>query len=136
MSNKKTNKESVNIDNIIENTFQHIKDIVDANIVVGTTIKVTDKLVIIPVSKISVGLVSGGGVMPKGKKSENLNAGSGTGFNVVPVGFVTINNYNFNFLPVNSSGDDLTKNMVDGVFKIYDTLLSNKRQGEDNEEKE
>ena len=55
---------------MIENTFSHIKDIVDANTVVGKIIELGDKNYIIPVSKISVGLISGGGTIPKGKNEK------------------------------------------------------------------
>lgn len=108
------------IDKLIDNTFNHIKDIVDANTVVGEIIKLTDNMFILPVSKISVGLISGGGSMPD-KKKKNISMGSGTGFNIVPVGFVAINNAMINFIPVNAL-DDMSKNVVDGIFKIYEHL--------------
>ena len=98
MPNKKQgNKDS--LDKIIENTFSHIKDIVDANTVVGKTIKLNDDIYIIPVSKISVGLISGGVSIPKAKK-DNMNAGSGTGFNIVPIGFITVSSGIFDFIQV------------------------------------
>lgn len=123
MSKKEKNKEieKNNIENVIENTFNHIKDIVDANTVVGNIIEISDKNYIIPVSKISVGLISGGGTIPKGK-NQNLNAGSGTGFNIVPVGFVAISKMEFKFLPVNTS-DDFSKTMLDMYFKLFEKYL-------------
>lgn len=108
------------IDKIIDKTFEHIKDIVDANTVVGEVLKLSESIYVLPVSKISVGLVSGGGSMPD-KKKKNVNMGSGTGFNIVPVGFITINNSIINFLPVNAI-DDMSKNILDGMFKIYEHL--------------
>ena len=87
---------------------------------------------LIPVSKISVGLISGGGVLPKGKN--NVNAGSGTGFNIVPIGFITISNLNFNFLPVNTASD-ISKSVLDGMFKLFENLVKTK-EGENEEEQE
>ena len=128
MSNKtKINKDS--IDCIIENTFNHIKDIVDANTVVGNIIDLGNKMFIIPVSRISVGMVSGGGV-PSGKK--NINAGSGTGFNIEPIGFITIANLNFDFLPVNTTAD-ISKNLIDSLVKVYEKVISEKKDLEDEE---
>ncbi len=128
MSNKKQN--GSNLDEIIEKTFAHIKDIVDANTVVGTTIKLTDKTFVIPVSKISVGLISGGGILPKSKR-EPFSAGSGTGFNIVPIGFVAISDGIFSFLPVNT--DNFSKTIVDGLFKVYEVLTKPKGETDDKE---
>ena len=134
MSKKETNKKIDNhIENVIENTFGHIKDIVDANTVVGKIIELGDKNYIIPVSKISVGLISGGGILPKGK-NENLNAGSGTGFNIVPIGFVAISKAEFKFLPVNTSGD-FNKTMLDMCFKFFEKYLKSDVAEDDDEKK-
>ena len=126
---KKENKKD-NIDKIIENTFNHLKDIVDANTVVGNIIDIGNKMYLIPVSKISVGLISGGGVMPNSKN--NINAGSGTGFNITPIGFITVSNLNFNFLPVNTVSD-MSKGIMDAVMKIYETLSNKEKELKDEE---
>jgi len=131
MPKKEKNKQD-SLDIIIENTFSHIKEIVDANTVVGEIIDLGNKMYLIPVSKISVGLISGGGVLPKGKN--NVNAGSGTGFNIVPIGFITISNLNFNFLPVNTASD-ISKSVLDGMFKLFENLVKTK-EGENEEEQE
>ena len=125
MSKKQQKNDS--IDNIIENTFNHIKDIVDANTVVGDIIELGKSMYIIPVSKISVGLISGGGSVPKTKN--NISAGSGTGFNVIPIGFITIKNSVFDFLPVNIPSD-ISKSVIDGMFKIYEGIMESKNPKE------
>lgn len=129
MPNKDKKKD--NIDNIIESTFSHIKDIVDANTVIGKVIKITDNILIVPISRISVGLVSGGGVVPKSKNS--MNAGSGTGFNIEPVGFVSINAGLLEFLPVHA-GNDMGVSLMDSVVKIFERYLE-KSGDMENEEK-
>ena len=119
MSKQTSKKDS--LDNIIENTFNHIKDIVDANTVVGNIIDIGNKMYLIPVSRISVGLISGGGMLPNNKN--NINAGSGTGFNIEPMGFITVTNLNFNFIPVNTTSD-LSKNLIESLVKIYEKVLN------------
>lgn len=128
MSKQISKKDS--LDNIIENAFNHIKDIVDANTVVGKIIDIGNHMFLIPVSRISVGLISGGGVMPKNKN--NINAGSGTGFNIEPIGFITVTNFNFDFLPVNTTSD-ISKNLIESIVKVYEKIL-NKDMGKGNEE--
>lgn len=121
MSKKENSKQENNIENVIENTFSHIKDIVDANTVVGNIIKINDKNYMIPVSKISVGLISGGGSIPKGK-NQNQNMGSGTGFNIVPIGFVAVTQMGMKFLPVNQVSD-ISKSLIDLAFKMYEIFV-------------
>lgn len=134
MSKKEKENTKNNIENVIENAFNHIKDIVDANTVVGKIIKVTDNNYLIPVSKISVGLISGGGTIPKAK-GENMNACSGTGFNIVPIGFVAVSDTECNFLSVNAV-PDVTKTVVDMCYKLYNTYIKkdNKEINEDEKE--
>lgn len=122
MSKKEKENQDSNIENVIENAFSHIKDIVDANVVVGKIIKVNDNNYLLPVSKISVGLISGGGTIPK-QKGNNLNAGSGTGFNITPIGFVAVTNLGMKFLATNTV-DDLSKSVLDLCFKIYNDYLN------------
>ena len=129
---KKEKIEKSQIDDIIENTFEHIKDIVDANTVVGKIIELGKNMYLIPVSKISVGLISGGGSMPKGKE-QNVSAGSGTGFNIVPIGFVAVSNLEFKFISVNST-QDMSKNILDLMFKLYENSVSNKKDISDEKE--
>ena len=118
-----------NIDDIIETTFSHIKDIVDANTVVGTMIEMGKDMYIVPVSKISVGLISGGGSLPKSKHNE-VAAGSGTGFNIIPIGFVTISKGVFGFLKVNQ--ENIEKNILDIAMKFYE-IFANKKVDESDE---
>lgn len=127
---KKENKNE--IDNVIDSTFSHIKNIVDANTVVGEIIDLGNKMFIIPVSKINVGLISGGGNMPKAKNN-GITAGSGTGFNIIPVGFITIANFDFKFLPVNST-DDLSKTLLDNIFKLCEIFANKASKEPENEE--
>lgn len=129
---KKEKEEKSQIDNIIENTFEHIKDIVDANTVVGKIIEIGKNMYLIPVSKISVGLISCGGSMPKGKE-QNVSAGSGTGFNIVPIGFIAVSNLDFKFMPVNTTGD-MSKNILDMMFKFYENYVANKKDINDEKE--
>lgn len=134
MSKKDKENTKNNIENVIENTFNHINDIVDANTVVGNIIKITDNRYLIPVSKISVGLISGGGTIPKAK-GDNVNACSGTGFNIVPIGFVAVSDMEFKFLSVNTV-PDATKNVLDMCYKLYNTYIQkdNKEMSEDEKE--
>lgn len=125
MSKNKKVKNS-QIDEIINDTFEKMKDIIDANTVVGKVINIGNTH-ILPISKISMGIVSGGGNI----KKNNISAGSGSGFNIIPIGFITISEGILNYLPVNNEVG--TNRALDGIFKIYE-LLASKQNGEEDEE--
>ncbi|MBE5816972.1 MAG: hypothetical protein E7315_04525 [Clostridiales bacterium] len=88
------------IESTINTTLEKIKEMFDANTVIGTPI-VTPEATIIPYSKISLGFVSGGGELldntPTRKKNEsaegssdtmNFIGGGGAGASIHPQGFI------------------------------------------------
>ncbi len=80
------------IENLMGTTIEKIREMVDANTVMGDPITTTDGTVLIPVSKISYGFASGGADIPT-KKADNKAAfggGAGAGITVVPVAFIVI----------------------------------------------
>lgn len=80
------------IGDIIRASVENIKSTFDANTVIGEPISTANGTVIIPVSKLSVGFVSGGidytGKNPNPKG--NFGGGGGTGVSVTPVAFLTV----------------------------------------------
>lgn len=131
MSEKKniTNTEFDSIDKLIENTFDRLKNILDADTIIGSTIKVSEKICIIPVNKVSVGLISGGGEIPNKKKKKNFNGCSTSGFTIIPIGFITINDTKIDYISAGYTENTPTK-ILDTIINIYEkTLLKN---GENN----
>ncbi len=84
------------ISDIIQKSLEEIKSIVDANTIIGEMIQTPNGTAILPVSKVSVGLASGGldylGKNAKEAKAGQMNfgGGGGTGLTVVPVAFLII----------------------------------------------
>ena len=77
---------------IIKTALENVKSMVDANTVTGTPIETAGGTVIIPISKIFVGLATGG-IDYFGKKApdnKNFGGGGGTGVTVAPVGFLVV----------------------------------------------
>lgn len=80
------------IPEIIRSSMENIRSMVDANTIIGDPVSATGGTVIIPVSKVSVGIATGG-VDYNAKKDvqlrpQNFGGGGGTGLTVVPVGFL------------------------------------------------
>ncbi len=79
------------IKDIINNSLDQIRSIVDANTVMGTPITTPGGTTIIPVSKLSIGFASGGlDSFGKGEKGKNFGGGGGTGVTLVPLGIITV----------------------------------------------
>ena len=77
---------------IIRAALDNVRSMVDANTVTGTPITTDSGTVIIPISKVFVGIATGG-VDYFGKRTtstKNFGGGGGTGVTVSPVGFLVI----------------------------------------------
>ena len=82
------------IPEIIKSSLENVRSIVDANTVVGDPIITQTGTTIIPISKVSVGVATGGvDYNPKKDsqpKPQNFGGGGGTGLSVSPVGFLIV----------------------------------------------
>ena len=130
MSKKKDNNLDA-VDQLIENTFTRLKDIIDANTIIGKTIKFSDTVAIIPISRVSVGLVTGGGQMPV-KRKDISSLGSTTGFTITPIGFLTINESNINYMPT-AIQDNSTNKLIDTFTILYDKFLKTNGDSDESE---
>ncbi len=82
------------ISDIIKTSLANAKEIIDGNTVLGEAVPTSNGTVIIPVSKVSVGIATGG-LDYKGKnkdadKANNFGGGGGTGISVKPVAFLIV----------------------------------------------
>ena len=83
------------IQEIISASLENIRSMVDANTVIGNPINTPSGTVIIPVSKIAMGIASGGIDSPSKKEEgksgmQGFGGGGGTGLSVSPVGFLVV----------------------------------------------
>ena len=63
------------IENIMEKTMTKLSEMVDVNTIVGDPVAVTGESLVIPVSKVSVGFVAGGGEYSAGIQQPIKKAG-------------------------------------------------------------
>lgn len=87
-------KEQSKINTVFQTTYENINSLVDANVVIGKPINVDEKTTIIPISKITVGLLTGGGEYGKHtpfvcKKDLPFSVGNGSIVSIKPYGFLT-----------------------------------------------
>ncbi len=110
-----------NVEGLMGVSVEKIRDLVDANTVVGTPIQMGDGITLIPVSKISYGFASGGSDLPTQKAGDLFGGGAGAGIHITPVAFLTVKNGEINLLPVVSKPDSMDRllSMIpDAVDKI------------------
>ena len=127
------------IPEIIRSSMENIRSMVDANTIVGEPIEVKGGTVIIPISKVSVGIASGGvDYNPKKDaqpRPQNFGGGGGTGVSVVPIGFLVCDSDgDVEFLSVSSKGKadpveqiaDLVERTPNIIAKIKDLFTKDK----------
>ncbi|MBQ7089070.1 MAG: sporulation protein YtfJ [Clostridia bacterium] len=123
-----------NVEGLMGVSVDKIRELVDANTVVGTPIAVGDGVTIIPVSKVSYGFASGGSDLPSKSSSDLFGGGAGAGINITPVAFLTVKNGEINLLPVVSKPDTvdrLVSLVPDAVNKISELTAKKKDEKED-----
>lgn len=94
---QKNEKDKKRISNVIETSLENLRNLVDVDTVMGTPIKGENGELVIPFSKVSFGVVSGGGEYGKVNifnKSGDLpyTAGNGSFVSVKPCGFLIKDN--------------------------------------------
>ena len=105
-------------------SVEKIREMVDANTVIGTPITLEDGVTLIPVSKVSYGFASGGSDLPAKSNNDLFGGGAGAGINLTPVAFLTIKDGEINLLPVVSKPDTFDRaismipDLVDRVTKM------------------
>ena len=87
------------IKSIMDVTMDKLRAMVDANTIIGDPI-VVDGVTLIPVSKVSFGLVTGGSDFPSKTQSGLFGGGGGAGVTVSPVAFIAVSEGNVKMMPV------------------------------------
>jgi sporulation protein YtfJ len=118
---------SQTLPNMLENTIAKIREMVDANSVIGTPITTPDGVTIIPVSKISVGVGGGGSdfVSKNVNKQENpFGGGAGGGVKVTPIAFLIVKEGSVRMLPVATPANSTADRIVEQVPDVLDRITS------------
>ena len=130
---KKVEKVDLNgerkIESLVDVSLDKIRSLIDVNCVIGSAISMPDGSSIIPISKVSVGFVSGGGEYNDLNAKRNsadfpMAGGTGGGFTVSPIGFFVLENNKFKLIRADKSTAylGLIKNATDVVKKFVEKL--------------
>lgn len=125
------------ISDLMATTMEKIRDMMDANTVIGKPIE-AGGVTVIPVSKISLGYGSGGSdFSQKNQKPEQGNAfggGAGMGVSITPVSFLIIKDGNVRVVSVEPPAPTAVERVMDMVPDVVDkvgTVVNKKISGKD-----
>lgn len=115
---------SKNISEVIGASMSKIRDMVDANTVVGSPIAAGDGVTLIPISKISFALASGG-ADKAGKTADTsglFGGGAGCGVKINPVAMIVIQGEHVRMLPIGEPADSAAERMVEQLPLLIDKI--------------
>jgi len=139
------------IENIMRTTMEQLREIVDVNTVIGNPIVTAENTLVLPISKLSLGFLSGGGeysgsregkepVRKAGEMLENNThypfAGTAAaGMSITPVGFLSVDKNNIRMTRVRYDSSleravDLIPESIDAVSRMVEEI----RRDNDNKE--
>ena len=118
---------SQNLPNMLEGTIAKLREMVNANTVVGEPITTADGVTIIPVSKVSIGFGGGGSdfVSKHLNNHENpFGGGMGAGVKVDPVAFLVIKEGSVRMIPVATPASTTADRIVEMVPDTLDKIAT------------
>ena len=129
----KTYTNETKLCDLITNAMDKLKNIMDSSTIVGESLKTPDGVTIIPISKVTVGFVVGGGEYAdlSARRVANhfrMSGGSSGGMSVSPVGFLIIqNDGEVDFVNVEN------KTLYQTVLNMFNSLLQKLEKDKEND---
>lgn len=126
--------ESTKLEALVKSSMEKIRELSEAETIVGKPIETSDGTTIIPVSKVSFGLASGGSDLGSDKKG--FGGGSGAGITISPMAFIVVRNGETKLLQMtnNTPYQNAVVNVVPEVVDKIIDFVDKKTQPSDTEE--
>jgi len=113
-----------------------MRELIDANTIVGDPITTPDGMMLIPVSKVSFGFVGGGSDFSQKQHSKNgFGGGTGAGVNITPVAFMAVKGDDVELIYVTPTPLTTVDRIIDAVpgvlDKVSEFMNKSKSEGDD-----
>ena len=111
---------------LISTTMEHVRTMADANTIIGTPIQ-AEGVTLIPVSRMSFGVVGGGTEFSTKKQPAGDNSfggGSGASAKLEPVAFLVVKEGSVKLLPVAPTPATTVDRVIDTVPEVVDKVTS------------
>lgn len=115
---------SQNVSELLGASMAKVREMVDANTVVGTPISTGDGTTLIPISKISFAMASGGSdLKPKAAASAlPFGGGAGCGVKIIPVGFLVLQGERVRMLPITEPATSTADRLIEQIPELVDRI--------------
>lgn len=124
------------IDEVMESAFNKVRSLIDVDVVVGKTI-FANGMMIIPLTKVTMGFISGGGEyysdLKEIKKETEypFSGGSASGMTLQPVGFLVIDGLNVNLIKMEQKS--AFEKLIETVPEVAKFVSKNFGKSKENE---
>ena len=110
---KEQNNESNKVKALIDVSLDKIRSMVDVNCVIGEMLTLPDNSIILPITKVAVGFLAGGGEYNDLNSKRNfaslpMAGGTGGGYSVTPIGFFVLKDNKFKLIHADKSSAYMT----------------------------
>lgn len=109
------------VKDLVGTAMGKIKELSDADTIIGDAIKIDGNITIIPVSKVSYGFAAGGSDLPSKTNSGLFGGGSGGGVSIQPLAFIVVSNGDVKLLQLNQDKSS-TGAIVNLVPELFDKI--------------
>lgn len=126
------------LEGLMSTSMEKIRELVDVNTIVGDPVTSPDGTVIIPISKVSFGFVSGGSDIPASVPKEVFAGGSGAGVTIKPQAFIVIKRDGDVELKELGAKESPVDSLIEGVPGLVSKVkeIFGKKGGDDEEDTE
>lgn len=130
------------IEGMMNCSVDKMKEIINADTIIGNSITTPDGTVVIPVSKVTYGFASGGSDFASSncKDKEMFGGGNGVGVSIIPVAFLVISGSGIKLMQIESFTGALdriismTPDMVDKISAMIKKRKEEKKNGKSNKD--
>ncbi|MFR8011750.1 MAG: GerW family sporulation protein [Clostridia bacterium] len=108
---------------ILASTIEKVRDLVDTSTIIGEPVYAEGGMTIIPVTKVTYGLATGGSDFPSKTNQEIFGGGGGVGVTITPVAFLVIHNGEVSLKHI-TAYDNAAERIVNLVPEMFDKITS------------
>ena len=110
--------------------MQKVREMIDANTIIGEPITTPDGITLIPVSKVAFGFAGGGTDFSQKPEKSGFGGGTGAGVNITPVAFVVAKGSDVSLIyitpPVMSTVDRIIDTVPGVIDKVTEFIGNDK----------
>jgi sporulation protein YtfJ len=120
---------------IMDTAMEKLRAVVDADTIIGTPLTVGE-VTLVPVSKISFGVATGGSDLPNKNNNQLFGGGGGAGASVTPIAFIAVSGSDVKMLPIYNDMNTVDKaiSMAPELIEKVKELFTNTTEIKDYDE--